>query len=88
MFGHSYSFDSQVAQDFPAGSSLHIVNDRGAVNLNVSTDGKLHVAAHKRVNADNQQDADKWNAGSNPTIVVSGQLLAYQLEPRVVGHYV
>jgi DUF4097 and DUF4098 domain-containing protein YvlB len=87
MFGHSYSFDSQVTQDFPAGSSLHVVNDRGAVNLNVSTDGKLHVAAHKRVNAENQQDADKWNAGSNPTIVMSGNTVTMNANTQGAGEH-
>src|SRR5262249_16722826 len=30
-FGHSYSFDDQLQQTLPAGASLHVVNDRGAV---------------------------------------------------------
>src|SRR4029077_13369815 len=32
IFGHSYTYDAQVQQDFPAGASLRIVNDHGAVN--------------------------------------------------------
>ncbi len=33
LFGHNYSYEDQLQQDFPAGGSLRIVNDRGAVNL-------------------------------------------------------
>ena len=37
------AYDDQLQQDFPAGSSLRIVNDRGAVNLTVSDDNQIHV---------------------------------------------
>src|SRR3984957_10709598 len=36
IFGHTYNYDDQLQQDFPAGASLHVVNDGGGVNLPVS----------------------------------------------------
>ena len=72
LFGHNYSYEDQLLQDFPAGGSLHIVNERGAVNVSVSDDNQIHVAAHKRINADNQAEADKFNPATKPLINVSG----------------
>ena len=68
LFGHTYTYDDQVQQDFPPGASLRIVNDHGAVNLTVSDDNQIKVAAHKRINADSQEDADKFNPNTKPQI--------------------
>ena len=73
LFGHNYSYDDQLQQDFPAGSSLRITNDRGAVNVTVSDDNQIHVSAHKRINADNQQEADKFNPATKPQITCQRQ---------------
>ena len=72
LFGHNYSYEDQLQQDFPTGGSLHIVNERGAVNVSVSDDNQIHVAAHKRINADNQSEADKFNPATKPLINISG----------------
>ncbi len=47
------------------------LNDRGAVNVTVSDDNQIHVVAHKRINADSQAEADKFNPGTKPQITVS-----------------
>jgi DUF4097 and DUF4098 domain-containing protein YvlB len=72
LFGHSYNYEDQLQQDYPAGATLHVVDDRGAVNVNDSTDNQIHISVRKRINADNQQEADKWNASTKPQITVSG----------------
>src|SRR5690348_10190143 len=41
FFGNTYSYDDQLTQDFPAGSSLHVVTDRGLVNVNASDDNQI-----------------------------------------------
>src|SRR5437870_2911030 len=71
FFGHSYSFDDQLAQAFPAGATLRITDIRGAVNVNVSDDNQIRVIVHKRVRAEKQEDADKWNAGTKPQITIN-----------------
>src|SRR5476649_1763903 len=42
MFGHTYTFDDRIEQDFPAGGNLQITNERGAVTVNISDDSKIH----------------------------------------------
>ncbi len=85
LFGHNYSYEDQLQQDFPAGSSLHIVNDRGAVNVSVSEDNQIHVAAHKRINADSQQEADKFNPATKPLINVSGNEITLSAHTQGAG---
>ncbi len=75
IFGHSYSFDDQLAQAFPAGATLRVTDLRGAVNVNASEDNQIHVVIHKRINAESQEDAGKWNAGTKPQITVNDHIL-------------
>jgi DUF4097 and DUF4098 domain-containing protein YvlB len=85
LFGHNYSYDDQLQQDFPAGGSLRITNDRGAVNLTVSDDNRIHVAAHKRINADSQQEADKFNPATKPQINASSNVITLNANTQGAG---
>jgi DUF4097 and DUF4098 domain-containing protein YvlB len=87
LFGHTYTYDDQLSQDFPAGASLHIVNDRGAINVTASGDNQIHVAVHKRVNAEDQEDADKWNAGTKPRLSASGQMVSLDANIHGAGDH-
>ena len=87
LFGHTYSFDDQLQQDFPAGANLRVVNDHGAVNMNVSEGNQIHVTVHKRINAENQGDADKWNAGTKPTIGVSDHTVTVNANTQGAGDH-
>src|SRR5437870_2761200 len=73
FFGHSYTYDDQLQQDWPAGANLHVVDDHGAVNISTSNDPVIHITIRKRIRAENQGDADQWNAGTKPQINTSGQ---------------
>jgi Putative adhesin len=85
LFGHNYSYDDQLQQGFPAGSSLRITNDRGAVNVTVSDDSQIHVSAHKRINADNQQEADKFNPATKPQITASANVVTLNANTQGSG---
>ena len=85
LFGHNYSYDDQLQQEFPAGSSLRITNDRGAVSLTVSDDNQIHVSAHKRINADSQQEADKFNPATKPQINASANVITLNANAQGAG---
>jgi len=87
LFGHTYSYDDQLQQTFPAGASLHVVDDRGAVNVTTSTDNQIHVTVHKRVSAESQEDADKWNPGTKPQITVSGTVVSLNANTQGAGDH-
>src|SRR5450631_3781453 len=83
IFGQSYNFDDHLEQTFPAGASLKIIDTRGAVSVHASDDNKITVVVCKRVGADNQTDADKYNNETKPTITTIGGLVT--LDARAEG---
>jgi hypothetical protein len=76
-----------LAQPFPAGAALHVNSDHGAVQINASTDDQIRVVVHKRVSADNQQDADKWNAATKPQISVSENTVTLNANTQAAGDH-
>ena len=73
MFGQTYNYSDQIEHDLPAGATLLRVNDEhGAVHVSAADDNKITVMVHKRVGAENQSDADKFNAESKPTLTATG----------------
>lgn len=87
FFGHTYNYDDQLTQTFPAGGNLHVTNERGAVNITASDDNEIHVTVHKRINADNQEEADKWNGQTKPQILVSGLNVTVNANTRGSGDH-
>ena len=75
FMGDSFEFDDQLSHDLPAGGAVKIVNDRGAVNVNISNSDKIEVSAHKKIRADAKDDSEKWNQQTKPQINVSGNLV-------------
>src|SRR5271165_6248395 len=76
MFGETFNFDDHLEQDVPpAITSLRINDEHGAVRVTTSNDNKITVVVRKRVGAERQSDADKYNAGTKPTLTASGTLL-------------
>src|ERR1700730_16908778 len=87
LFGHNYSYDDQVQQNFPAGASLRVVNDHGAVNVTVSDDNQIHVIAHKRINAESQAEADKFNPRVKPQLNASDHTVTLNANPQGAGDH-
>jgi len=83
LFGESYNFDDHLERDFPAGSSLKVLDNHGAVSVHASDDNKITVIVHKRIGAGNQSDADKFNSQTEPTITAIGGLVT--LDAKVEG---
>jgi DUF4097 and DUF4098 domain-containing protein YvlB len=72
MFGTAFTFDDTLEQSFPANGSLRVVCDRGAITVTPSDGNTLRVVVHKKLYAQNQDDANKYNEGSKPQITVNG----------------
>ncbi len=72
MFGTAFTFDDTLEQSFPANGSLRVVCDRGAITVTPSDGNTLRVVIHKKLYAQNQDDANKYNEGSKPQITVNG----------------
>lgn len=87
FFGSKYNFDDQLAQAFPAGASLHVNDTRGAVTIIPSEDDQIRVVVHKRIGAESQGEADKWNAGTKPQITVSGSVVTLNANNQGAGDH-
>ncbi len=88
LFGESYSFDARLEQGIPPGAnSLRVSDDHGAVHVTVADDNKITVAVRKRIGAENQNDADKYNAQTNPTITATGGQLNLDAKTQSAGDH-
>ena len=85
FFGSKYSFDDQLSQAFPAGGSLRVIDTRGAVNIIASDDDQIRVVVHKRISAESQGEAAKWNAGTKPQLTVSGSVVTLNANNQGAG---
>jgi len=87
FFGSKYNFDDQLVQAFPAGASLRVTDTRGAVNIIASDDDQLRVVVHKRISAESQAEAAKWNASTKPQLTVSGSVVTLNANNQGAGDH-
>jgi DUF4097 and DUF4098 domain-containing protein YvlB len=89
MFGETYNFDDHLEQVIPAtATSLRVNDDHGAVRVNAADDNKITVVVRKRVGADNQGDADKYNTQTRPEISVAGNVVSLDAKTKTGDHSV
>jgi len=86
-WGHTYNYNDDLQQAFPAGASLHVTSERGAINVTASMDNQVHVTVHKRINADRQEEADNWNKSTRPLLTTSGQVLTLDANTHGAGNH-
>jgi DUF4097 and DUF4098 domain-containing protein YvlB len=87
FFGSKFNFDDQLTQSFPSGASFHVTDTRGAVNISASNDDQIRVVVHKRISAENQGEAYKWNASTKPQITVSGSVVTLNANNQGAGDH-
>src|SRR3984885_3099288 len=87
IFGETYNFDDHMEQDFPAGASLKVIDNHGAVSVHDSDDNKITVVVRKRVGADNQSDADKYNNQTKPTFTTIGSVVTLNANAEAAGDH-
>jgi hypothetical protein len=85
--GHTYSYSDDLQQAFPAGASLHVNSERGAINVSASDDNQIHVSVHKRIRADHQNQADDWNKSTRPQMSATGQVVTLNANTRGAGDH-
>jgi DUF4097 and DUF4098 domain-containing protein YvlB len=89
MFGHSYNFDDHLEQIVPASvTSLRVNDDQGAVRVSVADDNKITVIVRKRVGAESQSDADKYNQQTKPEITLAGNVMVLDAKTHAGEHSV
>ena len=66
---------------------MKVTNERGAVNVNASDDHQIHVAVHKRINAERQDQADRWDKDTRPQLTVNGQSVTLDANTKGAGDH-
>ncbi len=88
MFGETFNFDDHLEQALtPATTSLRVNNDHGAVRVSFANDNKISVAVRKRIGAENQSDADKYNSETKPTFTTTGGVLTLDAKTQAAGDH-
>jgi DUF4097 and DUF4098 domain-containing protein YvlB len=87
LFGESYNFDDHLEQDFPAGANLKVIDNHGAVSVHASNNNKIEVVVRKRIGAPNQDDANKYNEETKPTLTTIGGLVTLEAKTEGAGDH-
>jgi len=88
IFGETYNFDDHLQQDLPASiTTLRVNDDHGGVRVSYSDDNKITVTVRKRVGAENQSDADRYNAETKPTITTTGGMVTLDAKTQAAGDH-
>lgn len=85
--GNTYNFDDHLEQTFPGGASLKVIDTRGAISVHAADDDKITVVVRKRIGAENQNDADKYNTETKPTITSIGGLVTVDAKADGAGDH-
>jgi len=88
IFGQTYNFDDHLEANFPMGANLKVIDTHGAVSVHASDDNKITVIVRKRIGAENQEDADKYNRETKPTITTIGGLVTLDAVAQAGDHSV
>jgi DUF4097 and DUF4098 domain-containing protein YvlB len=84
--GSSFDYSGELSDTLPAGAtSMRINDDRGTVTVNVSDDKNVRVEWRKKIHAENQKDADGYNAKSDPAIVLADKVIVLNANTQGAG---
>jgi len=87
LFGDTYNFDDHLEQNFPTGASLKVIDTHGGVSILASDDNRITVVVRKRIKADNQNDANKYNGETKPTITAIGSQVTLDAKVEAAGDH-
>jgi DUF4097 and DUF4098 domain-containing protein YvlB len=81
--GRSFDFSGEMTADIPTGANrLEINDDHGSVTVNVSDDKRLRVDWRKKVHAEDQPDADRYNKETGIAIAPAGNSIAVNADVK------
>ncbi len=80
FFGDKHESDQTMDLAFPAGGSVAVVNPRGDVTIDgTSDDGRIHIAEHKQVYAHSDPDADSKAQQLSPAVAREGAAVSINI---------
>src|ERR1051326_2657593 len=85
-FGNRYEFSDTLEQPLAPGGKLHINSNHGDVTVSAWDENKIKVVVNKKVVADSQDEANKINGQSRPTLSVEGNTATLTSDSSISTH--
>jgi hypothetical protein len=84
--GSTFDYSDELRQEIPAGSTLHVNDDRGTITINVA-DSKttMKVSVRKKVRTEKEQDAQNYNSKTKPQITVADKVVTLSANTQGAG---
>ncbi len=83
--GSTFDYSDELSQSIPKNASLHINDDRGTVTVNVGEGDTIKVSVRKKIRAEKQQEADKYNTSTKPQITVVDKVVTLNANTEAAG---
>jgi DUF4097 and DUF4098 domain-containing protein YvlB len=83
--GSTFDYSDELSQDIPAGSALHVNDDRGTITINAAEGKTMKVSVRKKVRAEKEQDADTYNSKTKPQIIVGDKVVTLNANTQGAG---
>ena len=77
VFGQKYEFTQELSQPLTAGSSIQIDSDHGSITVHAgeTADAPVKMVVHRRIAAESQDAANKFNGQQKPAMTMDGNIL-------------
>lgn len=88
IFGETYDYDSNLERDLsPSVTGLRINDDHGAIHVSAGNENKIMVVVRKKVGAESQSDADRYNSETMPQLTVAGNTVIVDARTQAAGDH-
>jgi len=83
--GAVFNYSDELSQEIPAGSTLHVNDERGTITVNVADTKTMKVSVRKKVRAEKEQDAENYNRKTKPQITVTDKVVTLNANTQGAG---
>src|SRR6266852_2127058 len=83
--GSTYDYSDELSQEIPAGSILHVNDERGTITVNVGDGKTMKVSVRKKVRAEKEQDGENFNSKTKPQITVGDKVVTLNANTQGAG---
>ena len=83
--GSTYDYSDELSQEIPAGSILHVNDERGTITVNVGNGQTMKVSVRKKVRTEREQDAENYNSKTKPQITVGDKVVTLNANTQSAG---
>ncbi len=86
IFGDTFDYDDHLEQAVPPSViSLRVDDQHGVVRISAADDNRITVAIRKKIGAESQGEADKYNELTKPSISLTGNVMALEARTQAAG---